>query len=138
MFTHFSTNEVTIQSPLSKITIYKLPVNFNKTFQASLNHGHLHIDNIHVHQLQNGCPFNKPFLVIIVLKKWLEIYSHKMPNIKIFTGSSHPTIGQPIMERLGHTEGKCILKKFANNESWWDCNKYFNIVQISFTIHCRW
>lgn len=49
------------------------------------------------------------FVVLIVLIK--------MPNIKVFSGSSHPDLAQKIGERLGINSGKTVLKKFSNQET---------------------
>uniref|UniRef100_A0AAY5F2P7 ribose-phosphate diphosphokinase n=1 Tax=Electrophorus electricus TaxID=8005 RepID=A0AAY5F2P7_ELEEL len=40
-----------------------------------------------------------------------------MPNIKIFSGSSHPDLSQKIAERLGQELGKVVTKKFSNQET---------------------
>ncbi|XP_067142796.1 ribose-phosphate pyrophosphokinase 2-like [Centruroides vittatus] len=40
-----------------------------------------------------------------------------MPNIKVFGGSSHPDLAQRIVDRLGITLGKVVLKKFSNQET---------------------
>lgn len=42
-----------------------------------------------------------------------------MPNIKIFSGSSHPDLSQKIADRLGLELGKVVTKKFSNQETWW-------------------
>lgn len=41
-----------------------------------------------------------------------------MPNIKIFSGSSHPDLAQRIVDRLGIDLGKVVTKKFSNLETW--------------------
>lgn len=41
----------------------------------------------------------------------------RMPNIKVFTGSSHPEIAKLITERLNLSLGKATAKKFANKET---------------------
>ena len=41
----------------------------------------------------------------------------KMPNIKVFGGSSHPELSKLICERLGISLGRCTLKKFSNKET---------------------
>ncbi|XP_064607602.1 ribose-phosphate pyrophosphokinase 2 isoform X1 [Liolophura sinensis] len=40
----------------------------------------------------------------------------KMPNIKVFSGTSHPDLAQKICDRLGIEQGKVVTKKFANGE----------------------
>uniref|UniRef100_A0AAR2IKP5 ribose-phosphate diphosphokinase n=1 Tax=Pygocentrus nattereri TaxID=42514 RepID=A0AAR2IKP5_PYGNA len=40
-----------------------------------------------------------------------------MPNIKIFSGSSHPDLSQKIADRLGQELGKVVTKKFSNQET---------------------
>ncbi|XP_063603899.1 ribose-phosphate pyrophosphokinase 2-like isoform X2 [Penaeus indicus] len=41
----------------------------------------------------------------------------KMPNIKIFSGSSHPDLAQRVVDRLGIDLGKVVTKKFSNLET---------------------
>ena len=43
--------------------------------------------------------------------------SEIMPNIKIFSGSSHPDLGQKICDRLGISHANVVAKKFANGET---------------------
>jgi len=40
-----------------------------------------------------------------------------MPNIKVFSGSSHPDLAQRIVDRLGIDLGKVVTKKFSNLET---------------------
>ena len=46
-----------------------------------------------------------------------EIQS-RMPNIKVFSGSSHVDLAQRIVDRLGIDLGKVVTKKFSNLETW--------------------
>ena len=41
----------------------------------------------------------------------------KMPNIKVFSGSSHRDLTNKICDRLGIEAGKVVTKKFANLET---------------------
>jgi N-terminal domain of ribose phosphate pyrophosphokinase len=41
----------------------------------------------------------------------------RMPNIKVFSGSSHPDLAQKIVDRLGIELGKVVAKKFSNLET---------------------
>merc|ERR1711928_85080 len=41
----------------------------------------------------------------------------KMPNIKVFSGSSHPDLAQKIVDRLGIDLGRVVAKKFSNLET---------------------
>lgn len=41
-----------------------------------------------------------------------------MPNIKVFSGSSHVDLAQKIADRLGIRVGKVVTKKFSNQETW--------------------
>ena len=41
-----------------------------------------------------------------------------MPNIKVFSGSSHPDLGGKVCRRLGISVGQVSLTKFANKETW--------------------
>lgn len=43
-----------------------------------------------------------------------------MPNIKVFSGSSHPDLAKLICERLGINVGRAALKKFSNQETWYE------------------
>ncbi|CAN0413348.1 unnamed protein product [Lampetra fluviatilis] len=40
-----------------------------------------------------------------------------MPNIKVFSGSSHPDLSQRVADRLGLELGKVVTKKFSNQET---------------------
>ncbi|GIX88946.1 hypothetical protein CDAR_108602 [Caerostris darwini] len=40
-----------------------------------------------------------------------------MPNVKVFSGSSHPELAQKVVDRLGINLGKAVLKKFSNKET---------------------
>lgn len=51
----------------------------------------------------------------------LKIQS-RMPNIKVFSGTSHPDLAQRIVDRLGIDLGKVVTKKFSNLETWWVCD----------------
>lgn len=42
----------------------------------------------------------------------------RMPNIKVFSGTSHPDLAQRIVDRLGIDVGKVVTKKFSNLETW--------------------
>ena len=46
-----------------------------------------------------------------------EIHA-KMPNIKVFSGSSHTDLTQKICDRLGIEAGRVLTKKFSNGECW--------------------
>jgi len=41
----------------------------------------------------------------------------RMPNIKVFAGSSHPVLAKMVCTRLGLEPGRCTLKKFSNQET---------------------
>jgi len=41
----------------------------------------------------------------------------RMPNIKVFGGSSHPELTELICTRLGLEPGRVITKKFSNRET---------------------
>ncbi|VVC26988.1 Ribose-phosphate pyrophosphokinase, N-terminal domain,Phosphoribosyl pyrophosphate synthetase, conserved [Cinara cedri] len=43
--------------------------------------------------------------------------SGRMPNIKVFSGTSHPDLAQRIVDRLGIDVGKVVTKKFSNLET---------------------
>lgn len=42
----------------------------------------------------------------------------RMPNIKVFSGSSHPDLAARVVDRLGTHVGRAVLKKFSNQETW--------------------
>lgn len=52
------------------------------------------------------------------LEKPRVLLKSRMPNIKIFSGSSHPDLAQRIVDRLGIDLGKVVTKKFSNLETW--------------------
>lgn len=43
---------------------------------------------------------------------------NNMPNIKVFSGSSHPELVLLICDRLGIKPGSVVTKKFSNLETW--------------------
>ena len=42
----------------------------------------------------------------------------RMPNIKVFAGSSNPALAKRICHRLGIELGKANSRKFGNQETW--------------------
>ncbi|XP_054724361.1 ribose-phosphate pyrophosphokinase 2-like isoform X2 [Uloborus diversus] len=40
-----------------------------------------------------------------------------MPNIKVFSGTSHPELARKVVDRLGIPLGRAVLKKFSNQET---------------------
>lgn len=50
-------------------------------------------------------------------KRTLPLES-RMPNIKVFSGTSHPDLAQRVVDRLGIELGKVVTKKFSNLETW--------------------
>lgn len=42
-----------------------------------------------------------------------------MPNIVLFSGSSHQDLSQRVADRLGLELGKVVTKKFSNQETRW-------------------
>lgn len=47
-----------------------------------------------------------------------RVLQSRMPNIKVFSGTSHPDLAQRIVDRLGIDLGKVVTKKFSNLETW--------------------
>lgn len=45
------------------------------------------------------------------------ILATRMPNIKVFSGSSNPDLTRRIVDRLGIDSGKVVAKKFSNRET---------------------
>jgi ribose-phosphate pyrophosphokinase len=52
------------------------------------------------------------------LEKPSTFLHRRMPNIKVFSGTSHPDLAQRIVDRLGIDLGKVVTKKFSNLETW--------------------
>lgn len=52
------------------------------------------------------------------LEKPATSLQSRMPNIKVFSGTSHPDLAQRIVDRLGIDLGKVVTKKFSNLETW--------------------
>ncbi|XP_008180240.1 uncharacterized protein LOC100165332 isoform X1 [Acyrthosiphon pisum] len=46
-----------------------------------------------------------------------NVANNRMPNIKVFSGTSHPDLAQRIVDRLGIDVGKVVTKKFSNLET---------------------
>ncbi|XP_033223278.1 ribose-phosphate pyrophosphokinase 1 isoform X2 [Belonocnema kinseyi] len=66
--------------------------------------------------------FSEPVRAKSLLRANLEKSSagylqSRMPNIKVFSGSSHPDLAQRIVDRLGIDIGKVVTKKFSNLET---------------------
>ncbi len=53
--------------------------------------------------------------------------NNRMPNIKIFSGSSNEALTKRICDRLGIEQGKVKSKKFSNQET-----KYLKIFSRNF------
>ncbi|XP_020290422.1 ribose-phosphate pyrophosphokinase 1 isoform X2 [Pseudomyrmex gracilis] len=67
-------------------------------------------------------PVSQPVRAKSLLRANLEnsrvrILQSRMPNIKIFSGTSHPDLAQRIVDRLGIDIGKVVTKKFSNLET---------------------
>lgn len=67
-------------------------------------------------------PVSQPVRAKSLLRANLEksrcVLQSRMPNIKVFSGSSHPDLAQRIVDRLGIEIGKVVTKKFSNLETW--------------------
>ncbi|XP_018012025.1 ribose-phosphate pyrophosphokinase 2 isoform X1 [Hyalella azteca] len=61
-------------------------------------------------------PRTKKFNGLLNVSPQTKILS-RMPNIKIFSGSSHKDLAQRIVDRLGIDLGKVVAKKFSNLET---------------------
>ncbi|XP_044587618.1 phosphoribosyl pyrophosphate synthetase isoform X1 [Cotesia typhae] len=68
-------------------------------------------------------PVSQPVRAKSLLRANLErsrcgvVLQSRMPNIKVFSGSSHPDLAQRIVDRLGIDIGKVVTKKFSNLET---------------------
>ncbi|KAJ1523675.1 hypothetical protein ONE63_001515 [Megalurothrips usitatus] len=51
------------------------------------------------------------------LERPRAVIRSRMPNIKVFSGTSHPDLAQRIVDRLGIDLGKVVTKKFSNLET---------------------
>ena len=63
-------------------------------------------------------PVRAKCLIRANLEKSSPVIRSRMPNIKIFSGTSHPDLAQRIVDRLGIDLGKVVTKKFSNLETW--------------------
>lgn len=68
-------------------------------------------------------PVSQPVRAKSLLRANLEnsrgrLLQSRMPNIKVFSGTSHPDLAQRIVDRLGIDIGKVVTKKFSNLETW--------------------
>nr|XP_050861870.1 ribose-phosphate pyrophosphokinase 1 isoform X1 [Vespula vulgaris] len=67
-------------------------------------------------------PVSQPVRAKSLLRANLEnsrggLLCSRMPNIKVFSGTSHPDLAQRIVDRLGIDIGKVVTKKFSNLET---------------------
>ncbi|XP_076385953.1 phosphoribosyl pyrophosphate synthetase isoform X1 [Megachile rotundata] len=67
-------------------------------------------------------PVSQPVRAKSLLRANLEnsrgqFLQSRMPNIKVFSGTSHPDLAQRIVDRLGIDIGKVVTKKFSNLET---------------------
>lgn len=63
-------------------------------------------------------PKGDPVVINTSSLKYKSSIRTRMPNIKVFSGSSHPDLAEKIVDRLGIHVGRAVLKKFANQETW--------------------
>lgn len=61
---------------------------------------------------------NTNSLLVSTLEKRSLSLQTRMPNIKVFSGTSHPDLAQRVVDRLGIDLGKVVTKKFSNLETW--------------------
>lgn len=71
------------------------------------------------------------------LEKPSVLLRTRMPNIKVFSGTSHPDLAQRIVDRLGIDLGKVVTKKFSNLETWWVTTKRASACTPSFVSQLR-
>ncbi|XP_076676030.1 phosphoribosyl pyrophosphate synthetase isoform X1 [Andrena cerasifolii] len=77
----------------------------------------------HPEELQEHVmPVSQPVRAKSLLRANLEnsrgrLLQSRMPNIKVFSGTSHPDLAQRIVDRLGIDIGKVVTKKFSNLET---------------------
>ncbi|KAF5292128.1 hypothetical protein FQA39_LY14083 [Lamprigera yunnana] len=62
-------------------------------------------------------PIRAKSLTRVNLEKSSVLLRSRMPNIKVFSGTSHPDLAQRIVDRLGIDIGKVVTKKFSNLET---------------------
>ncbi|XP_016773151.1 ribose-phosphate pyrophosphokinase 1 isoform X1 [Apis mellifera] len=72
--------------------------------------------------MTNVMPVSQPVRAKSLLRANLEnsrgrLLQSRMPNIKVFSGTSHPDLAQRIVDRLGIDIGKVVTKKFSNLET---------------------
>ncbi|XP_011503724.1 PREDICTED: ribose-phosphate pyrophosphokinase 1 isoform X1 [Ceratosolen solmsi marchali] len=74
-------------------------------------------------KLREVMPVSQPVRAKSLLRANLEkprssgYLQSRMPNIKVFSGTSHPDLAQRIVDRLGIDIGKVVTKKFSNLET---------------------
>lgn len=75
----------------------------------------------------NQCVYIKLQAVLFLFdfNRSIDKQCSTMPNIKVFSGSSHPDLAQRIVDRLGIDLGKVVTKKFSNLETWWVLTSVF-------------
>ena len=69
-------------------------------------------------QIRSSNPNRAKSLVRNNLENSTALLHSRMPNIKVFSGTSHPDLAQRIVDRLGIELGKVVTKKFSNLETW--------------------
>lgn len=77
--------------------------------------------SLRCHNPPVGRPFpilNKPFSPLR-FSRTCSVGLPDMPNIVLFSGSSHHDLSQKVADRLGLELGKVVTKKFSNQETWW-------------------
>ncbi|KAL6261782.1 hypothetical protein P5V15_006871 [Pogonomyrmex californicus] len=82
--------------------------------QCDRDPGHAHAQHV--------MPVSQPVRAKSLLRANLEnsrvrVLQSRMPNIKVFSGTSHPDLAQRIVDRLGIDIGKVVTKKFSNLET---------------------
>ncbi|XP_011053795.1 PREDICTED: ribose-phosphate pyrophosphokinase 1 isoform X3 [Acromyrmex echinatior] len=85
-----------------------------KAFQCGRDPGPAHAHRV--------MPVSQPVRAKSLLRANLEnsrarVLQSRMPNIKVFSGTSHPDLAQRIVDRLGIDIGKVVTKKFSNLET---------------------
>ena len=68
--------------------------------------------------VRSSNPIRAKSLIRNNIEKASIVLQSRMPNIKVFSGTSHPDLAQRIVDRLGIDLGKVVTKKFSNLETW--------------------
>lgn len=100
------------------------------TLQCQSFNFNTHISHFSTLQWENVSSSFYSFLSFSRIKR--AVRHLDMPNIVLFSGSSHHDLSQKVADRLGLDLGKVITKKFSNQETW----RVQSLVIFMFIVTC--